>query len=79
MVTVAGIFSGEDNVFYNVLDEKFQIRENKRLFHPSSDHIAMAWIFKQWFTYNQTRPYLMTKFCKDMRLRSFKIQTLSSK
>jgi len=66
VVTIASIFSGEDNIFYNILDQKIGIRENKRLFHPSSDHIAMAWMFKQWFTYNETSPHLIYKFCRDM-------------
>ncbi|XP_077269687.1 ATP-dependent RNA helicase DHX30 [Temnothorax americanus] len=77
MITIASIFSGEDSLFYNVLDQKLQIRENKRLFSPASDHIAMAWMFKQWFTYSETSPHLITKFCRDMRLRPLRIQILS--
>lgn len=77
VVTIASIFSGENNVFSNVLDQKFKIRENKRMFHPSSDHVAMAWMFKQWSTYRETSPHLIMKFCRDMKLRPIRIQILS--
>lgn len=79
VITIASIFSGEDNLFYNILEQKLQIRNNKTVFHPSSDHIAMAWMFKQWFTYNEESPHLVLRFCRDMRLRPLRVQILSSK
>lgn len=79
MITIASIFSGEDSLFYNILDNKLQIRNNKRMYHPSSDHIAMVWIFKQWANFNESAPHLIRKFYNDMKIRPFKIQILSSK
>lgn len=79
VITIASIFSGEDNLFYGVLDHKFEIRENKKLYHPSSDHIAMAWIFKQWSSYNYKNPHLIPKFCKEMKLRQNRMEILSRK
>lgn len=79
VITIASIFSGEDNLFHNILNQKLQIRNNKKLFHPSSDHIAMAWMFKQWLTYTEENPHLIMRFCRDMNIRPYKIQTLSSK
>ncbi|KYM96938.1 Putative ATP-dependent RNA helicase DHX30 [Cyphomyrmex costatus] len=77
VITIASIFSGEDNLFHNILNEKSQIRENKRMYHPSSDHVAMAWIFKQWSHFNETSPHLIRKFCRDMMIRPLRIQILS--
>ncbi|KYN09284.1 Putative ATP-dependent RNA helicase DHX30 [Trachymyrmex cornetzi] len=77
VITITSLFSGEDSLFYNVLDHKLQIRQNKRTFHPSSDHIAMAWIFKQWVNFNETAPHLIRKFCTDMMIRPLRIQILS--
>ncbi|XP_036144669.1 ATP-dependent RNA helicase DHX30 isoform X2 [Monomorium pharaonis] len=77
VVTIASTFSSEDSLFYNVLDEKQKIRNNKKLFHPSSDHLAIAWLFKQWFTYNERSPHLITKFCRDRGLRPLKMQMQS--
>ncbi|KYQ48616.1 Putative ATP-dependent RNA helicase DHX30 [Trachymyrmex zeteki] len=77
MITIASIFSGEDSLFYNILDNKLQIRNNKRMYHPSSDHIAMVWIFKQWANFNESAPHLIRKFYNDMKIRPFKIQILS--
>ena len=79
MITIASLFSGEDNLFCNILDHKFQIRQNKRMYHPSSDHIAIAWIFKQWVNFNETTPHLTRKFCKDMMIRPIRIQILNRK
>ncbi|KAL0118911.1 hypothetical protein PUN28_009500 [Cardiocondyla obscurior] len=77
VTTIATIFSSEDSLFHNVLDKKSEIRKNKKIYHPFSDHIAMAWIFKQWYTCNETTPSLTQKFCYDMRLRPYKIRTLN--
>ncbi|KAG5344858.1 DHX36 helicase, partial [Acromyrmex heyeri] len=77
VITITSLFSGEDNLFYNILDYKLQIRQNKRTYHPSSDHIAVAWIFKQWVNFNETAPHLIRKFCKDMMIRPMRIQILS--
>ncbi|XP_029167795.1 ATP-dependent RNA helicase DHX30-like [Nylanderia fulva] len=77
VITIAGVFSGENNLFYGVLDHKSEIRENKKLYHPSSDHISMAWIFKQWFKHNTTSSQLMLRFCKQMRLRQNRMEILS--
>ncbi|XP_011865998.1 PREDICTED: putative ATP-dependent RNA helicase DHX30 isoform X2 [Vollenhovia emeryi] len=77
VVTIASVFSNEDSLFYDVLNKKSEIRENKRLFHPSSDHMAMAWLFKQWYTHNETSPHLILSFCRKMNLRPLKIQILS--
>lgn len=77
VVTIASIFSAEDNLFHNVLDKKLEIRKNKRLFHPYSDHAAMVWIFNQWCTYNETSPHLVSKFCRDMSLRPGRVQIMN--
>ncbi|KYN32409.1 Putative ATP-dependent RNA helicase DHX30, partial [Trachymyrmex septentrionalis] len=77
VITIASLFSGEDSLFYNILDHKLRIRQNKRMYHPSSDHIAMAWIFKQWMNFNEEAPHLIIKFCKDMVIRPLKIQILN--
>ncbi|EGI63892.1 Putative ATP-dependent RNA helicase DHX30 [Acromyrmex echinatior] len=77
VITITSLFSGEDSLFYNILDYKLQIRQNKRTYHPSSDHIAVAWIFKQWVNFNETAPYLIRKFCKDMMIRPMRIQILN--
>jgi len=49
------------------------------MYHPSSDHIATAWIFKQWVNFNETAPHLIRKFCKDMMIRPIRIQILNRK
>nr|XP_012232347.1 PREDICTED: putative ATP-dependent RNA helicase DHX30 [Linepithema humile]XP_012232349.1 PREDICTED: putative ATP-dependent RNA helicase DHX30 [Linepithema humile] len=77
VVTIASVFSGEENLFYGVLDHKLDIRENKKLYHPFSDHIAIAWIYKQWFIYNTTNPNLISKFGKKMKLRLNRMQILN--
>ncbi|KMQ87455.1 atp-dependent rna helicase dhx30 [Lasius niger] len=77
ITTIAGVFSGENNLFKGILDHKSEIRENKKLYHPSSDHIALAWIFKQWFKHNTTSSHLIPRFCKQMRLRQNRMEILS--
>lgn len=79
ITTIAGVFSGENNLFYGILDHKSEIRENKKLYHPSSDHIALAWIFKQWSKHNTTSSHLIPRFCKQMRLRQNRMEILSRK
>ncbi|XP_011641482.1 putative ATP-dependent RNA helicase DHX30, partial [Pogonomyrmex barbatus] len=77
VVTIASVFSSEDNMFYNVLNQKQVIRENKKLYHPASDHNAIAWLFKQWFVYNETNPRLLGKFCKEKMLRPTRMRILN--
>ncbi|KAL6428532.1 hypothetical protein ACFW04_007875 [Cataglyphis niger] len=77
IVTIASVFSSENNLFYGVLDHKSEIRENKKLYHPSSDHIALAWIYKQWFNHHTTNSYLVPRFCKQMKLRQNRMEILS--
>lgn len=77
IITIAGVFSGENNLFYGVLDHKSEIRENKKLYHPSSDHIALAWIFKQWFKHNTMNSHLIPRFCKQMKLRQNRMEILN--
>jgi len=79
ITTIASIFSAEDNLFYGVLDNKMEIRKNKKLFHPSSDHISLAWIFKQWAMYKADHSNLISKFCKQMKLRQGRMDVLNSK
>jgi len=79
VTTIASIFSGENNLFYGILDNKLEIRKNKKLFHPSSDHISLAWIFKQWASYDSNYPNLISKFCKEMKLRQGRMDVLNSK
>ncbi|EZA58331.1 hypothetical protein DMN91_006027 [Ooceraea biroi] len=69
VTTIAGIFSGEDNLFTGILDNKSVVRGNKRLFHPSSDHISLVWIFKQWLEYDGHDLQTVLTFCKQMKLR----------
>ncbi|XP_072764211.1 ATP-dependent RNA helicase DHX30 [Anoplolepis gracilipes] len=77
VVTIASAFYGENTLFYGVLEHKSEIRENKKLYHPSSDHIALAWIYKQWFQHNTTNSHLIPRFCKQMRLRQNRMEVLS--
>ncbi|GAB1869796.1 ATP-dependent RNA helicase DHX30 [Camponotus japonicus] len=77
IITITSVFSGESNVFYGVLDHKSEIRKNKKLYHPSSDHIALAWIYKQWYKHNTTSKHLIPRFCKQMRIRQNRMEVLN--
>ncbi|EFN64291.1 Putative ATP-dependent RNA helicase DHX30 [Camponotus floridanus] len=77
IVTITSVFSGESNLFYGVLDHKSEIRTNKKLYHPSSDHIALAWIYKQWCKHNTISTHLIPKFCKQMRIRQNRMEVLN--
>lgn len=79
ITTITSVFSGESNLFYGALDHKSEIRTNKKLYHPSSDHIAMAWIYKQWFQHNTNNKHLIPRFCKQMRIRQNRMEVLNRK
>ncbi|XP_023290383.1 putative ATP-dependent RNA helicase DHX30 isoform X2 [Orussus abietinus] len=51
MLTIISVFSTAESLFRNSLDGKRNIRDVKKRYHPSSDHLAYVWIFKQFEVY----------------------------
>ncbi|XP_039277818.1 ATP-dependent RNA helicase DHX30 isoform X2 [Nilaparvata lugens] len=54
LITIGTIMSSERDLFPGMGVDKSLIRVGKARFSPSSDHLAMAWLFQQWSEY-QTR------------------------
>ncbi|XP_014477803.1 PREDICTED: putative ATP-dependent RNA helicase DHX30 isoform X2 [Dinoponera quadriceps] len=77
VVSIVSVFSGEDSPFQDVLGEKSKLRKNKALYHPMSDHVAISWIFKSWYTYNSYKLRSAIKFCRKINLRHRKMETLT--
>ncbi|OXU25496.1 hypothetical protein TSAR_011903 [Trichomalopsis sarcophagae] len=53
VTTVSAALSLDSEIFYGTLDNKSRIRETKKRFHPTSDHLAIAWIYNQWLDINR--------------------------
>ncbi|XP_025154671.1 putative ATP-dependent RNA helicase DHX30 [Harpegnathos saltator] len=78
VVTITSIFSGENTLFSDMLSDKSKMRTNKATYHPSSDHVAMSWIFKTWYAHNSVTSRFAQNFCTEMDLRHKRMKVLSS-
>ncbi|RZF41369.1 hypothetical protein LSTR_LSTR000083 [Laodelphax striatellus] len=66
LVTIGTILSSEMELFPGMAFDKSPIREGKARFSPSSDHIAMTWLFHQWAEYLQTDDYRAERLMEEM-------------
>jgi hypothetical protein len=50
MVTIATVLTSDSEMFQGGLSLKDEIRSVKKTFHPSSDHLSLAWLYHEWET-----------------------------
>lgn len=77
LITIASVMSGESEIFAGTLYEKNKIRNVKSVYHPTSDHISIAWLFQQWHSLNNQSRYNSRNFALKSNLVPEKVFTLS--
>ncbi|KAJ9582630.1 hypothetical protein L9F63_023008, partial [Diploptera punctata] len=73
MLTIATVLSGEEKVFKGSFDNKGYIRMFKKQFHPSSDHISIAWIYQQWEAIHEKNHIDACNYCDDNNLSNYNL------
>ncbi|PNF28423.1 hypothetical protein B7P43_G16197, partial [Cryptotermes secundus] len=48
IVTIATVLTNDSEMFQGGLNMKDAIRTVKKIYHPSSDHLALAWLYREW-------------------------------
>ncbi|XP_008559480.1 ATP-dependent RNA helicase DHX30 [Microplitis demolitor] len=76
-LSVVSVMSSESEIFTGVLQQKGAIRAIKEKYHPTSDHISLAWLFEQWNLFNQQGRFASRDFCLQNRLYPDRMYTLS--
>ncbi|KAK0090899.1 hypothetical protein PV325_000065 [Microctonus aethiopoides] len=77
LITIASIMSGESEIFAGTLYEKNKIRNVKSVYHPTSDHVSIAWLFQQWHSLEKQSRYNSRNFALKSNLIPEKVFTLS--
>ncbi|XP_075216012.1 ATP-dependent RNA helicase DHX30-like isoform X2 [Lycorma delicatula] len=52
LVTIGTILSSDVELFPGTMGDKTAVRVGKKKFSPSSDHLALTWLFHHWNEYN---------------------------
>ncbi|KAH0554070.1 ATP-dependent RNA helicase DHX30-like [Cotesia glomerata] len=76
-LTVASVMSSDSDIFTGVLHNKGFIRDIKAKYHPTSDHVSVAWLFEQWNAYNKQGRFASRDFCVKNKLYPDRMYTLS--
>ncbi|KAK0162976.1 hypothetical protein PV327_006700 [Microctonus hyperodae] len=77
LITIASVMSGETEIFAGTLYDKNKIRNIKSQYHPTSDHISIAWLFQQWYSLENQNRYKSRDFAFKSNLVPEKVFTLS--
>ncbi|KAJ8688617.1 hypothetical protein QAD02_024412 [Eretmocerus hayati] len=76
VATIATVLSMDADIFYGVLEDKSGTRKVKECFHPTSDHIALAWIYAQWADFLSSGQVYTSKFCRKYSLHRDRMKVL---
>ncbi|KAL7291092.1 hypothetical protein TKK_0015221 [Trichogramma kaykai] len=76
VATVASAFTMDSDVFYNSLNSKARNRFTKQKFHPTSDHLSIAWIYAQWESFLNRNENSTFYFCKKNNLHAERVIVL---
>lgn len=80
VTTVSAALSLDSEIFYGSLDNKSRIRETKKRFHPTSDHLSIAWIYNQWLEiHRKNGPQNAYQFSRKNGLHAERMNILHSK
>ena len=79
VTSIASTLSFDGGIFFGSLTNKSQIRYSKARFQPTSDHLAVAWMYAQWLSIINTRPHYAMQFCKKNNLHIDRMSILHSK
>ena len=79
MLTIATVLSGEAELFVGGLSNKENVRSIKSRFHPSSDHLALAWLYQEWEMTNEKSIKDAINFCFERSLNRQSLNLVSSK
>lgn len=72
------MYSIDHNVFARSLEDKAGQRKLKKKYHPTSDHVAMSWLFTQWCQYFIGNSVLAEDFCNANKITRSKMEYLKS-
>ena len=78
VTTIATALSLDADIFYNTLYNKSRNRDTKKCFHPTSDHVAIAWIYAQWANILNKGVQSAGQFCRDYQLHPERMMVLHS-
>lgn len=79
MVTIATVLTNDAEIFQGGLSVKESIRTVKKSFHPSSDHVSIAWLYHEWETLCAEDAIDALIFSQEKGLNNEKMKLISSK
>lgn len=77
VITIASVMSSESEIFSGVLQDKGGMRDVKRNYHPTSDHVSLAWLFQQWDSLDKISREDSRQFSLQSKLYPERMFTLS--
>jgi hypothetical protein len=79
MVTIATVLTNDSEIFQGGLSVKESIRTVKKSFLPSSDHVSVAWLYREWETLCAEDATDALIFSQQKGLNNEKMKLISSK
>lgn len=79
MVTIATVLTSDSEMFQGGLSFKDTIRSVKKTFHPSSDHLSLAWLYQEWETFLKESTADALSFSQSKGLNNDNMKLISSK
>jgi hypothetical protein len=79
MVTIATVLTSDSEMFRGGLSSKDAVRSVKKIFHPSSDHLSLAWLHQEWETLFKEGTADTLSFSQSKGLNNDNMKLISSK
>ncbi|PSN50954.1 hypothetical protein C0J52_07630 [Blattella germanica] len=76
MLTIATMLTGDAEMFIGGLSNKEKIRSTKKRFHPSSDHVSLAWVYQEWEAMLQDNNVFPSDYCYERNLNNESLNTI---
>jgi hypothetical protein len=79
MVTIATVLTSDSEMFQGGLTSKDAIQSVKKTYHPSSDHLSLAWLYQEWETFLKESPADAVSFSQSKGLNNDNMKLIFSK
>jgi hypothetical protein len=79
IVTIATVLTNDSEMFQGGLSFKEAIRTVKRAFHPCSDHLALAWLYREWESLLEEGGAEALRFSQRRGLNNVNMKLISSR